>query len=418
MKGYIVNLERLGHPESLNLAVCLILVSLRKEYDSFVQNYNIHIIGKTVNELYAMLKLHEQTLPKRDAPALAGKVQKKNKNKKLQLAARRNNKEKGKSKLFYAHKPKIPPPPKREDPTKDSVYDTGCRTHICNTTQGFKRSRKLKPRALSLYMGNGQRAAIKAIGSYDLCFPNGLVIVLHNFHYTPSITRGVILVSRLYDDGFINRFENDKSILVSKNNLIYFNAVPRDDIFEIVLSNSNINNSYMYVVSNEKAKLNLDSSLLWQCRLGHISKKRIEKLQRDGLLNSIHTKSFKKCVSCLSRKMARKPYSHQVERAKDLLGLIHTDGCEELVKRDTLTKHDKLEHRFIKCIFVGYPSETIDYSFYYPPENKVFVAQNAKFFENSLITQEASGSLEDLEIIQEEDMHPSENTSLHHDEDN
>ncbi|GKE22469.1 hypothetical protein Tco_1433981 [Tanacetum coccineum] len=60
----------------------------------------------------------------------------------------------------------------------------------------------------------------------------------------------------------------------------------------------------------------------------------------------------------------------------------------------------------------------MDYSFYYPPENKVFVARNAKFFENSLITQEASGSLEDLEIIQEEDMHPSKNTSSHHDEDN
>ncbi|GJT59111.1 hypothetical protein Tco_1002644 [Tanacetum coccineum] len=36
---------------------------------------------------------------------------------------------------------------------------------------------------------------------------------------------------------------------------------------------------------------------------------------------------------------------------------------------------------------------------------------------NSLITQEASGSLEDLEIIQDEDTHPYENTSLHHDED-
>ncbi|GJT19009.1 hypothetical protein Tco_0877715 [Tanacetum coccineum] len=57
------------------------------------------------------------------------------------------------------------------------------------------------------------------------------------------------------------------------------------------------------------------------------------------------------------------------------------------------------------------------YSFYYPPENKIFVAQNAEFLENSLITQEASGSVEDLEIIQEEDTHPSENTSLHHDED-
>ncbi|GKC07055.1 hypothetical protein Tco_0998665, partial [Tanacetum coccineum] len=49
--------------------------------------------------------------------------------------------------------------------------------------------------------------------------------------------------------------------------------------------------------------------------------------------------------------------------------------------------------------------------------NKVLVARNAEFLENSLITQEASGSLEDLEIIQEEDTHPSIDTSLNHEED-
>ncbi|GKA11647.1 hypothetical protein Tco_0691193, partial [Tanacetum coccineum] len=57
------------------------------------------------------------------------------------------------------------------------------------------------------------------------------------------------------------------------------------------------------------------------------------------------------------------------------------------------------------------------YSFYYPLEKKVNVARNVEFFENSLITQEASGSLEVLEVIQEEDTRPSKNTSLHHDED-
>ncbi|GKC13200.1 retrotransposon protein, putative, ty1-copia subclass, partial [Tanacetum coccineum] len=57
------------------------------------------------------------------------------------------------------------------------------------------------------------------------------------------------------------------------------------------------------------------------------------------------------------------------------------------------------------------------YSFYYLPENKVLVARNAEFLENSLITQEASGILEDLEIIQEEDTHLSIDTSLHHEED-
>ncbi|GJW35896.1 retrotransposon protein, putative, ty1-copia subclass [Tanacetum coccineum] len=290
------------------------------------------------------------------------------------MADKGNNKGKVKSKLAYAPKPKNHPPPKKEDPAKDSVchhcgdtghwkqnfpqylpellknkklsqgantsgiftielftfpgkswvYDTGCGTHICNTTRGFRRSRKLNPEALSLYMGNGQHAAVKAIGSYDLCFPSGLVLVLHNCDYAPSITRGVISVSRLYDDGFINRFENDNSISVSKDHLIYFNVVPRYGIFEIFLSDSEKNVSSMYDVSNKRAKLNLDSSLLWHCRLGHISKKRIEKLQHDGLLNLIDTKSFKKYVPCLSGKMARKPYSHQVERAKDLLGLIHT----------------------------------------------------------------------------------------------
>ncbi|GKF26127.1 zinc finger, CCHC-type containing protein [Tanacetum coccineum] len=116
------------------------------------------------------------------------------------MAARGQNQGRGKNKLPYAPKPKIPPPPKREDPTKDSifhecgeighwkrncpkylagllkkknntasgasrsgiftielntflnrswVYDTGCGTHICNKTQGLRASRKLKPGLLA-----------------------------------------------------------------------------------------------------------------------------------------------------------------------------------------------------------------------------------------------------------------------------
>ncbi|GKE34499.1 zinc finger, CCHC-type containing protein, partial [Tanacetum coccineum] len=234
---------------------------------------------KMVEVLHSMLKLHEQTLPKRDAPALhAIRV---GKNKKLPQGA-------STSSIFTTELFTFP--------GKYWVYDTGYGTHICNTTQGLRGSRKLKLEALSLYMGNGQRAAVEAILSYDLCFPSGLVIVLHNCHYALSITRGVISVSRLYDDGFINRFDDDNTISVSRNNLVYFSVVLRDGIYEIDLSNSNTNNRSMYVVSNKRAKLNLDSSLLWHCCLGHISKKRIEKLQQDGLLNSIDTKFFEKCV--------------------------------------------------------------------------------------------------------------------------
>nr|GEZ45515.1 hypothetical protein [Tanacetum cinerariifolium] len=87
MKGCIDNLERLGHPVTLGLG------------------------------------LHEQTLPKSNAPALnvirASKVQKSNKHKKShsQKGAKGQNQGKGK----FVPKPKILPPPKRENPVKDSI---------------------------------------------------------------------------------------------------------------------------------------------------------------------------------------------------------------------------------------------------------------------------------------------------------
>ncbi|GJY10375.1 hypothetical protein Tco_0378560 [Tanacetum coccineum] len=106
IKCYIDNLERLGHLISLNLAVRLILISFSKEYDGFVQNYNMHSIGKIVNDLHAMLKLHEQTLPKKDgALALyairAGRIHKNNnKNKKPQKDAKGKNQGNGKLSLL------------------------------------------------------------------------------------------------------------------------------------------------------------------------------------------------------------------------------------------------------------------------------------------------------------------------------
>nr|GEV80769.1 hypothetical protein [Tanacetum cinerariifolium]GEW35527.1 hypothetical protein [Tanacetum cinerariifolium] len=148
--------------------------------------------------------------------------------------------------------------------------------HACKQEEaqyGLKGIRKPKPGALSLYVGDGHRVGVEAIREFHLCLPSGLVLILHNCHYASSITRGIISVSRLYKDGFANRFENNNSISVSKNNLIYFNAIPRDDIYEIVMSSSNTN----------------DNSI----------KKHIEKLQHDGLLDSTDIKSLEKCVSCM-----------------------------------------------------------------------------------------------------------------------
>ncbi|GJV40334.1 hypothetical protein Tco_1418774 [Tanacetum coccineum] len=65
MKVYLDTLERLGYPMPEKFGVSLILSSLNKDYDQFIQNYNMHSVGKTIVELHAMLKLHKKGIPKK-----------------------------------------------------------------------------------------------------------------------------------------------------------------------------------------------------------------------------------------------------------------------------------------------------------------------------------------------------------------
>nr|GEU66985.1 putative reverse transcriptase domain-containing protein [Tanacetum cinerariifolium] len=86
MKSYFDTLERLGYAMPNELGVSLILNSLNKDYDSFVQNYNMHSMGKTIAELHDKKKLQ-----------------------------RAKGKDKGKNKLAYALKPKTLPSPKNDN---------------------------------------------------------------------------------------------------------------------------------------------------------------------------------------------------------------------------------------------------------------------------------------------------------------
>ncbi|GJT17144.1 retrotransposon protein, putative, ty1-copia subclass [Tanacetum coccineum] len=207
------------------------------------------------------------------------------------------------------------------------VYDTGCGIHICNTLQGFRVKRKLSYGEQYLHVGNGAQAAVEAIGVFNLVLPSGLVLSLNNCHYAPSIVRGVVSFSCLLDLGFVHTVTSN-GISVSLNGIFYFSAISVNGVFEIDMNDNvskNNNNSIFSI--NKKRKLDLNSSYLWHCRLAHIGKTRMQKLQREGLLESINDGSYDKCESCISGKMTKKPFNNNIERATDLLGLIHTDVC-------------------------------------------------------------------------------------------
>ncbi|GKE64905.1 retrotransposon protein, putative, ty1-copia subclass [Tanacetum coccineum] len=108
-------------------------------------------------------------------------------------------------------------------------------------------------------------------------------------------------------------------------------------------------------------------------------------------------------------------WGYALESAARILNMVPTKKVDRTSYEIWYGKAPKL----------SYLRETMGYYFYYPLENKIFVARNVEFFENSLALQEtsrshglleASGSDVGLELIQEDDTQPSENTSERHDE--
>ena len=60
---------------------------------------------------------------------------------------------------------------------------------------------------------------------------------------------------------------------------------------------------------------------------------------------------------------------------------------------------DKLEPKSEKCVFIGYPKETIGYTFYLRSEGKIFVAKNGSFLEKEFLSKEVSGRKVELDEV-------------------
>nr|GEY84320.1 hypothetical protein [Tanacetum cinerariifolium] len=184
---------------------------------------------KTVGELHAMLIEYENGLPKKaETPQVmmikGGKIQKPNK-KSLKTKGKGKANGKGKDKQVSIPKPKNPKPSAKERPAKDDTY------HHCKEVSHCKRN-------CLVYLAGLIKKKKKQVATTSSS--NVFIILLfsyptkswvydtscENCHYAPSITRGIVSVHRLVENGFVQHF-TDYGISFSKHDVLYFNAIAR-----------------------------------------------------------------------------------------------------------------------------------------------------------------------------------------------
>jgi hypothetical protein len=155
-------------------------------------------------------------------------------------------------------------------------------------------------------------------------------MILRDVLYVSSLQRNLISVSCLDNDGYTCLF-GDGRCLIECNDIVISIAFRRNDLYLISLRES-VNsvcddnaNVFSSTVVNRKQKRTHDaSSKLWHCRLGHISRGRIERLVKNEILPPLEFSDLEQCIECIKGKFVKK-IKINAKRSTGVLEIIHTD---------------------------------------------------------------------------------------------
>jgi hypothetical protein len=167
--------------------------------------------------------------------------------------------------------------------------DSGATVHVANSLQGFHLTQTTQRSERCIEVANGVQAEIEVVGDISLELADGVTILLRDVLYVPSCHRNLISVSCLDIDHYECYFGHGKCAIWFNNTHVGV-AFLHDELYLLSLCDKvhSVCNVNEHVSASDKVqkkrKRTHDSSKLWHCRLGHISRGRIERLVKNEIL--------------------------------------------------------------------------------------------------------------------------------------
>ena len=169
--------------------------------------------------------------------------------------------------------------------------------------QGCLSCRKPSNDERYIYVGDGNPVEVKAIETFRLLLRTGFYLDLIETHVVPSLRRNLVYVPILDTSGYCCSFRNGKVIVYQNSNLVGSGSLLRYDNLYFLDTIASFSESLHVSTVGIKRKLTSENSAsLWHKRLGHISKRRIERLVSDGMLDPLDFMDFDTCVNCINWK--------------------------------------------------------------------------------------------------------------------
>ena len=98
--------------------------------------------------------------------------------------------------------------------------DSGATTHITVSMQGCLSCRKPNDGERYIFIGNGKKVEVEAIGIFRLLLKSGTYLDLNETFFVPSFQRNLVSIDVLDKFGYFYSFGNNKFILFQNSNLV------------------------------------------------------------------------------------------------------------------------------------------------------------------------------------------------------
>ena len=122
-------------------------------------------------------------------------------------------------------------------------------------------------------------------------------------------------------------WQGNSKIDVYYKSIVVGVASLHNGLYMLKLSTSFVDTTVNIVTRNKRPRTSENSSMLWHRRLGHISRERLERMVKEGILVDLDFSDFDKCVDCIKGKFPAKTRAKGANRCDEILQLIHTDIC-------------------------------------------------------------------------------------------
>lgn len=198
---------------------------------------------------------------------------------------------------------------------KQWILDSGCSFHMTPNRDWFESYEDRD--GGQVLLGNNKACKVTGIGSIRIRTHDGIERLLTEVRFIPELKRNLISLGLLDQNGYTYKCE-DGILKICRGSMVVMKGIRENGLY--VLQGSTVIGIASPVISNDS-----NSAQTWHKRLGHVSERGLQELQKQGLLNGRKLGKMGFCEDCIYGKATRVKFSSSVYKTREILNYVHSD---------------------------------------------------------------------------------------------